>query len=92
MRASPGQSPWVCRKPRYSGQSASPARSRSQLFDALVAVEAGDWVTAGLLAERSEDPVAASIVTWLRLRAGEADWPEYRGFLQTHGDWPGLAR
>ena len=35
--------------------------------------------------------VAAEIVTWLRLRDGTGDWPDYTAFLARNPDWPAAA-
>jgi soluble lytic murein transglycosylase len=56
------------------------------------AIENGDWVTADHYASQISDPVGVALVTWERLRIGDGDWSEYRGFLNMHGDWPGLKR
>ncbi len=43
------------------------------------------------LAEEA-DPVTADVLTWMRLREGNATFAEYRTFLAGHADWPGLDR
>ncbi|SHH04983.1 soluble lytic murein transglycosylase [Cognatiyoonia sediminum] len=56
---------------------------------------AGDdkWEEAeAAVQERLEDQVTADVVEWLRLRAGEGDFAEYRDFLARRPDWPGLSR
>ena len=49
-----------------------------------------DWEAARLAAEEFRDPVAVSIVDWLRLREGSDSFDEYLRFLEGHSDWPGL--
>lgn len=58
---------------------------------AAVSAAAVDWDAATALAIDA-DPVTASVVTWLRLRAGEAEFAAYRNFLANHPGWPGLDR
>lgn len=58
----------------------------------LSAVEAEDWVRAAHMAQQIPDPMAAVLVEWFRLRAGEGDWREYTAFLSRNPDWPGLRR
>jgi soluble lytic murein transglycosylase len=67
---------------------ASPARA--DLKAALAAVAAEDW-EAARAAARGEGAVAADLVEWHRLRAGDGAWEEYRAFLAQRPDWPGLA-
>lgn len=62
------------------------------LSAALVAVEADDWVLAEHYASQISDPVGLALIEWARLRAGEGEWSEYRAFLDTYADWPGLKR
>ncbi|MCG6904605.1 MAG: lytic transglycosylase domain-containing protein [Rhodobacter sp.] len=56
---------------------------------ALAAARNGDWETAGRLAA-NDSAVAADIIEWQRLRAGNGSFAEYRLFLARNGDWPGL--
>ncbi|MCX7644842.1 MAG: lytic transglycosylase domain-containing protein [Rhodobacteraceae bacterium] len=62
----------------------------ADLRAALRAAAAGDW-EAARAEVRGEGPVAADIVEWHRLRAGDGTWAEYRDFLARRPDWPGLA-
>ncbi|MEM6466794.1 MAG: lytic transglycosylase domain-containing protein, partial [Pseudomonadota bacterium] len=59
------------------------------LSRALEAARQGNWPQAIGIARQTE-PVAETIITWQRLRAGEGRWPDYTRFLRTHSDWPGL--
>ncbi|SEP97368.1 lytic transglycosylase domain-containing protein [Thalassovita taeanensis] len=59
------------------------------LANALEAARAGNWENAERLAARAGG-VAGDIVEWQRLRAGQGDLAEVRGFLQRRSDWPGL--
>ncbi len=56
----------------------------------LTAARSGEWEQAGRLARDIPLPVAATVVEWLRLRSGAGDFQDYVGFLDSHGDWPGL--
>ena len=59
------------------------------------AVEAAyreDWPRAERLAREFADPDALDLIAWWRLRAGDGTWPQYQGFLERNGDWPGLKR
>ena len=59
------------------------------------AVEAAyreDWPKAERLAREFADPDALDMIAWWRLRAGDGTWPQYQGFLERNGDWPGLKR
>lgn len=62
------------------------------LATAWSAAGSGDWVTADHYASEMNDEVGKIVITWQRLRRGEADWGEYLDFLAQHGDWPGLKR
>ncbi len=62
------------------------------LSTALAAVAQKDWVTAEHFASQISDPAGADFVVWQRLRNGEGDWEEYKTFLASNGDWPGLKR
>lgn len=65
------------------------APARADLRAALAAVAAEDW-EAARAAVRGGSAVAADLVEWHRLRAGEGAWEDYRAFLSQHPDWPGL--
>ncbi|HPE24074.1 lytic transglycosylase domain-containing protein [Albidovulum sp.] len=56
---------------------------------ALRAAADGDWPAALGQAARS-GPLAQSVIEWQRLRDGAGTFAEYRAFLDTHPDWPGL--
>ena len=61
------------------------------LAGALEAGAAGRWTRAAELAAR-EGAVAAKLVEWARLRAGQGTLPEVLAFLSAHPGWPGLER
>lgn len=70
---------------------AGPVRAQDTgLTAALAAAGARDWPAAAAAAGR-EGPLAADIVEWLRLRAGEGTLTDYEAFLARRADWPGLA-
>ena len=66
------------------------AEDKDQLARALAAAGARDWTAATEAAARS-GPMAAALIDWQRLRAGQGTWAEYRDFAALHGDWPGMA-
>ncbi|RED12048.1 lytic transglycosylase domain-containing protein [Pontivivens insulae] len=59
---------------------------------ALAAGAQDSWADARVLASRTGEPVALDVIEWSRLRAGDANWPDYVAFTQANADWPGLAR
>ncbi|WP_112322304.1 lytic transglycosylase domain-containing protein [Oceanibium sediminis] len=61
-----------------------------KLTEALTYVYASNFERAEALAAESGDPIAADIITWHKLRAGDAPWREYVDFLRRNADWPGL--
>ncbi len=68
------------------------AAEPSALRVALDRAQAGDWAGARAAAAGA-GPVAADIIEWQRLRAGEAGGgtlADYRAFLARRPDWPGL--
>ncbi len=52
--------------------------------------EREQWDDAYNHARMVSDTVAVDVVRWLHLRAGIDDWQQYRLFLQSNSDWPGL--
>lgn len=70
---------------------ATPAMAQTVDPKAIAAIDASnsDWQIATQIA-REVGPVAADTVTWLRLRAGEADFAAHQDFLSRRADWPGL--
>ncbi len=56
---------------------------------ALAAAQRGDWQGAGEIAA-GDGGVAADIIEWQRLRAGDGTFADYRAFLGRNPDWPGL--
>ena len=51
----------------------------------------GDWQGAAAMVAPL-GPVAADLVEWQRLRAGNGTLGDYEGFLARRPDWPGLAQ
>ncbi len=72
-----------------SGAFAQDAQASRAVADAMVAVEAGDWVKASESA-RPAGQIGQDIVEWHRLRAGVGSFDEYVEFLERRSDWPGL--
>lgn len=67
----------------------SRADSTDDLRAAMVAVRAGDFVTAQGLAG-PPGGLAADIVEWHSLRAGTGTFADYLSFVKRRPDWPGL--
>ncbi len=57
---------------------------------AMDAMRLGSWDTALAIAAR-DGPVAADVIEWHRLRAGQGTYAEARAFLDRRPDWPGEA-
>ncbi|MFO1107481.1 MAG: lytic transglycosylase domain-containing protein [Amaricoccus sp.] len=72
------------------GVRAQSAEQGAALARALGEARSGDWDGATAAAQ-SAGTVAAEIVTWLRLRDGTGDWPDYTAFLARNPDWPAAA-
>ena len=68
--------------------AATPADA--DLRAAFEAAGDGDWEVA--YEEAGDSRVAADLLTWTRLRDGEGDFVEAKGFLAARPDWPGLDR
>ncbi|RRH73508.1 lytic transglycosylase domain-containing protein [Falsigemmobacter faecalis] len=66
------------------------AQTRDPLAEALAAASLRDWDGAKT-AVTEAGPVAADVIEWMRLRAGEGTLTDYEAFLQRRPDWPGLA-
>ncbi|WP_305791147.1 lytic transglycosylase domain-containing protein [Tabrizicola sp. TH137] len=70
-----------------------PVGAMADAADALRAgldrAAAGDWAGA-VAAAQGGGQVAADIIEWQRLRAGEGRLGEYEDFLARRADWPGL--
>ncbi|WP_299966142.1 lytic transglycosylase domain-containing protein [uncultured Roseobacter sp.] len=58
------------------------------LAKAMDAMRGGDWGAAAKIAARDGD-LAADIIEWHRLRAGEGNAAEVTDFLSRRSDWPG---
>ena len=71
--------------------AAVPARAQSVAPQSVAAIAAADidWSNAYAIAADA-DPLTAAVLTWLRLRAGDATFAEYQAFVTTHPTWPGL--
>jgi soluble lytic murein transglycosylase len=65
------------------------ADGAAALRTALDRAAAGDWAGAGAAAQGGGQ-VAADIIEWQRLRAGEGRLGEYEDFLARRADWPGM--
>ncbi len=74
----------------------APAAARAQdlalaFKDAVFLAAEGDVAAAEIVAE-GIGPVAADLLTWMRLRDGEGDFAEAAAFLAARPGWPGLDR
>jgi len=58
---------------------------------AIDAARDGDWDTAARIAARDGE-VAADVIEWMRLRAGDGSYSDVRAFLDRRPDWPGERR
>lgn len=58
------------------------------LRDLMSALSARDVAKAKLALAAIHEPTAARLATWLYLRSGYGEPPEYRAFLKAHPDWP----
>ena len=58
---------------------------------AMAAAAQGDWDVAYALAPAAQ-PVVRDLVTWLRLREGEAQFDDYVAFFAARPDWPDQSR
>jgi len=77
---------WLCLCTPATAQGPDDPAPVRAAFDAS---EAGNWQTAyALMAEQGD--LGRDLVTWLRLRAGDAVFAEYPAFLAARADWPGL--
>ncbi|WP_343080656.1 lytic transglycosylase domain-containing protein [Ostreiculturibacter nitratireducens] len=65
------------------------AEDPEALARAMKAVASKDW-PAAVAQGRASGAIAADIVEWHRLRAGEGTFAEYDAFLARRPDWPGL--
>ena len=72
--------------------AASPAVAQRADQTAVAAIAARDtgWDAAYQIAAEA-DPVTRDVLTWLRLRAGDAEFADYQEFVADRPDWPGLA-
>ena len=68
----------------------TPPQNGAALAAALSEAKAGKWENAATLARQNQDPIAAEIIEWNRLRAGIGSFTQYETFLNSNADWPGL--
>ncbi len=68
----------------------TPSENGAALALALSLAEDGDWENATAIARQNQDPIAAEIIEWNRLRAGKGTFDDYEAFLNSNADWPGL--
>lgn len=71
--------------------AATPALAQrvDQIAVAALAAKDDSWDAAYQIAAGA-DPVARDVLTWLRLRAGDAEFADYQAFFTARPDWPGL--
>ncbi len=68
----------------------TPSQNGAGLAAALTEVSKENWNEAARLANANQDPIAADIIEWHRLRAGRGNFAQYEAFVNTNPDWPGL--
>lgn len=70
----------------------SPAGAQTDPLRAALDLAAQrDWAGAAALVEPM-GPVAADLMEWQRLRAGDGTLTDYEAFLARRADWPGIAQ
>ncbi len=69
---------------------ALPADDVAVARQAFALADQGNWDDA-LVRARNAGPIAADVVQWERLRAGEGSFDEYLDFVSRNADWPGMA-
>jgi len=71
--------------------AALPLRAQSVAPQSVAAIVAADidWTDAYAIAAGG-DPLTADVLTWLRLRAGDATFAEYQAFVTENPTWRGL--
>ena len=74
----------------FSVNAQTPSENGAALALALSVSEGGDWDDAAAIARQNQDPIAAEIIEWHRLRAGLGSFDDYEAFLNSNSDWPGL--
>lgn len=72
------------------GQTATAQSVDPKSITAIAAADT-DWDAAFALA-KDADPLTVDVLTWLRLRAGDAEFAEYQTFVAANPDWPDLGR
>ena len=68
----------------------TPSENGAALALALSVADGGDWDNAAAIARQNQDPIAAEIIEWNRLRADKGTFDDYEAFLNSNADWPGL--
>lgn len=68
---------------------AAPASETTAFATALSAAQKEDWAGATAAAQGA-GAVAADVIEWQRLRAGQGRLSDYEAFLARRPDWPGL--
>lgn len=75
----------------FLGLAPIPASATPDALSAAIeALGNRDYDAAAAAQAEIDDPIAADVVTWIRLRQGEGEMWEYPAFLARNGDWPGL--
>ena len=71
--------------------TAVPVGAQSVAPQSVAAIAAADvdWAEAYAIAADA-DPLTADVLTWLRLRDGDATFAEYQAFVTANPTWPGL--
>jgi len=70
----------------------TPQENGAQFASAIEAVSLSDWEEARSRAAKVSEPIAAEIVEWYYLRAGQGTFAQYENFLIENSDWPDLSK
>ncbi|MFT6073414.1 MAG: soluble lytic murein transglycosylase [Yoonia sp.] len=75
------------------GLTAQPVTAQTVNPKSIAAIAAADadWDEAYAIAEDA-DPLTVDVLSWLRLRSGDAEFAEYQAFVAASLDWPDLGR
>jgi soluble lytic murein transglycosylase len=78
--------------PAAAGDAAPLPPALTTAKQAIALIRQGKTKDAAALAESIDDPVAAKLVQWVRLRhpESEAGFDRYAAFIKANPDWPGV--
>lgn len=70
----------------------TPQENGSQFASAIEAVSVSNWEVARTRAAKVSEPIAAEIIDWYYLRAGQGTFAQYEHFLIENASWPDLTK